>query len=183
PRPRQELERAGEREVNEVNQADCAASPKASWPLHSHIPLAAPTIASARIARRERFGSRSRFELATLRTSLSMPCRAHRLLVGSCIFPDAAIAPLPLLVFQQRFQQARPVEVWPERLSNENFRVGNLPQQKIAYPHLPAGTDQQVRVRQPFGVQMPGKLLLGNFARCSVAVALGKDRVQGVDNL
>src|SRR6266851_6799237 len=108
---------------------------------------------------------------------------ARRLFVGWLAFADAPVTALALLEFQQGLQQPRAVEIRPKGFRDENFRIRNLPEQKIAHAHLAAGTDQQIGVRQAFRVQMPRELLLGDFVRCSGAVAFGKYRIYGIDDL
>src|ERR1700730_5876777 len=113
----------------------------------------------------------------------SMTRSARRLFVRRLAFADTSVAALALLKFKQRLKQPRPVEVRPKRLRDEYLRIGDLPQQKIAYPHLPARADQQIGVRQAFGVQVPRELLLGDLARDPMAVTFGKNRVHGINDL
>src|SRR5712664_969997 len=108
---------------------------------------------------------------------------AYRLLVGWLAFANATVTALAFLEFQQGLQQPRAVEIRPEGFCDENLRIRNLPEQKIAHAHLAAGTDQQIGVRQAFRVQVPRELLLGDLIGCSPAVAFGKYRVHGIDDL
>src|SRR5215468_12377073 len=73
----------------------------------------------------------------------------------------AAIAPVALLEFHKRLQQPRAVEIGPERFRHEDLRVRNLPQQEIAYPHLAAGPDQQIRIGQPARIKVALDIGLG----------------------
>src|SRR5580692_7738475 len=68
-------------------------------------------------------------------------------------FRQAAVAPFALLKIEQGFVELGAVEIRPQGFGHINFRVGNLPQQKIADAHLPARANQQVGVGQPGGVQ------------------------------
>src|SRR5713101_5027922 len=73
----------------------------------------------------------------------SMTRRARRLFVGWLAFADTPVTALALLKFQQGLEQSRAVEIRPEGFCDENLRIRNLPQQKIAHAHLAAGTDQK----------------------------------------
>jgi hypothetical protein len=53
-----------------------------------------------------------------------------------------AVAAFAFLVVEQRFQEAGAVKVGPECFGDENFGVGDLPEQKIADAHLATGADQ-----------------------------------------
>ena len=55
-------------------------------------------------------------------------------------------------------------EIRPERLCNHQFRVGNLPKQKVAHAHFAAGADQQVRVGNIPRVKMLRENLLGDIS-------------------
>jgi hypothetical protein len=43
----------------------------------------------------------------------------------------------------------------------KEFRIGDLPKEKITDPHLTTGPDQQVHIRHPLRVQV-----IGNGLRC-----------------
>ncbi len=68
---------------------------------------------------------------------------------------------VPLLITEQGFQELLLAKIRPEGLGKIQFRVGQLPQEKIADPVFPAGPDQEIRIRHIFGV----KLLAKNFMR------------------
>src|SRR5207302_1356668 len=87
-------------------------------------------------------------------------------------FANTAVAAFALLKFHQSFQEPGAVEVRPERLGHKNLRVGDLPKQEIAQAHLAAGSNQQVRVRQATGIQMPRELLLSDLRRRSISISL-----------
>src|SRR6185437_11571220 len=59
---------------------------------------------------------------------------------------DAAKPAMPPGVFLQGVEELLPAEFRPEGRCHHKFRVGNLPQQKIADPHLPARPDEQIRL-------------------------------------
>jgi hypothetical protein len=48
----------------------------------------------------------------------------------------------------QRLQQMVAVKIRPKRLGDVDFRVSQLPEQKVGEPHLAAGANHKVRVRQ-----------------------------------
>src|SRR5438093_12224204 len=100
-----------------------------------------------------------------------MTRRARWLLENSFAFTDAAVAAFAFLKFEQGLQQSRAVEVWPERLGDENLRIRNLPEQEIADAHFAAGADQQVGVRQALGIQVPRQLFLADAPGRSMPVA------------
>src|SRR5208337_3780599 len=66
------------------------------------------------------------------------PCPSR----GPALRINPAVPSFSVLKIQQRLQQPRAVEIRPQRLRHKNFRVGDLPQQEIAHPHLPARSDQ-----------------------------------------
>src|SRR5690625_1793727 len=49
------------------------------------------------------------------------------------------------------------LEVGPEPIAEDQLRVGQLPEQEVADPHLSAGADEQVRIRQAGGFQPAGE--------------------------
>ena len=59
---------------------------------------------------------------------------------------NSAKTAVPLGVFLQRGEKLRLAEIRPERRRDDQFGVGNLPEQKIADAHLAAGADEQVGV-------------------------------------
>src|SRR6266581_8123141 len=111
----------------------------------------------------------------------SMTHRTRWLLDRSFAFADAPITALAFLKFEQGLQQSRAVEVWPERLGDENLRIRNLPEQEIADAHFAAGADQQVGVRQALGIQVPGQPFLADALCGSMAVAFLENCIHGVD--
>src|SRR5580658_1325207 len=78
---------------------------------------------------------------------------------------DQSKAPVAPGVFLQRLEKLRLAEIGPERGGDDQFRVGNLPQQKIADAHLAAGADEKVRVRIMTGVKVLRNQLLVDFRR------------------
>jgi len=71
-----------------------------------------------------------------------------------------AVTPLALLVLGDPLDQVRPAEIRPQDRRHINLGVSQLPQQKITQPHLAAGANHQVRIRQMAGVKMPPDHLL-----------------------
>jgi hypothetical protein len=59
-----------------------------------------------------------------------------------------------------------------------------LPQEKIADPHLAAGADEEVRVREVMGPEILGEEILGDLLRFQVPVpAVGHDSADGLENI
>ena len=74
--------------------------------------------------------------------------------------PQTAVAPLALLVVDQRVEQARARKIRPQSFGDVNFGVGDLPEKKIADAHFAAGANQKIGIGQARGVQMLGDRLL-----------------------
>jgi hypothetical protein len=83
---------------------------------------------------------------------------------------QAAVAAIAFLEFYQGFEQAGAVEIGPQRFADVHFGVGDLPEEEIAYPHFSAGADEQIGVRQAFGVQITGDFIFGDALEMAVAV-------------
>jgi hypothetical protein len=62
-------------------------------------------------------------------------------LEASGIDRQAAIPPFAFLVFGNPFEQMHAAKLRPQRGRYVNFRVCQLPQEKIAEPHLAAGAN------------------------------------------
>ena len=60
-----------------------------------------------------------------------------------------SIPPGTVLISRQGPQQLLLSKVRPEHISKVEFRIGGLPDQKIGCSHLPAGPDDEIRVRHP----------------------------------
>src|SRR5947207_4768299 len=58
-----------------------------------------------------------------------------------------------------------PAEVRPERLDEDELRVGELPEQEVRDPELPGGADQQVRVGQVRCVEVRPQEVLVDLGR------------------
>lgn len=69
-------------------------------------------------------------------------------------FVQTAISPLALLVLGNAFEQMDTSELWPQGIGNVNLRISELPQQKIAQPHLAAGANHQIRIREMASVEV-----------------------------
>src|SRR5262249_25629351 len=59
-----------------------------------------------------------------------------------------AVAPLPFLKVQNRFQQVAFAKVRPECGRDPNLAVSNLPEEKIGNAHLAARSNEKVRIRK-----------------------------------
>src|SRR5208282_6259891 len=75
--------------------------------------------------------------------------------VGLRPVPKAAVTALAPLEILNRLQHVDAAKVRPEPVSDEDLRVGDLPQQEVRDAHLTRRADQQIRVRHVRRVQMP----------------------------
>src|SRR5882724_12417525 len=57
-----------------------------------------------------------------------------------------AKSPMSPCIFLQRGEKLRLTEIRPERRRDDEFGVGNLPEQKIAYAHFAARANQQIGI-------------------------------------
>src|SRR5205814_5846136 len=74
---------------------------------------------------------------------------------NSRIVVESPVPPLALLIFRNALQQMHASEIRPQRCSHINLCVSQLPKQEVAEPHLPRGSDDQVRIGQVARVEMP----------------------------
>ena len=95
---------------------------------------------------------------------------------------DGAVATFTFLVIEEGFEEARAVEIGPQRLSDENFSVRDLPQQEIADAHFAAGADEKIGIGKVGGVEVACQIFLGDRLGRLMAVARGEDCVHGIDN-
>src|SRR5947209_13127582 len=75
--------------------------------------------------------------------------RLRQYLLGSLHEP-----PLPLAEPQECLVQLSRVEIGPQNIGNVEFRIGNLPQEKVADAVLTARPDEQIRVREVGAVEV-----------------------------
>src|SRR6187200_576303 len=73
---------------------------------------------------------------------------------------DAAKPAVPPRVFLQRVEQLPFAEIRPEGRSDDQFGVGNLPEEEVAHPHFAARADEQIGVGIMLGVKMLREHLL-----------------------
>ena len=67
---------------------------------------------------------------------------------------DPSVSAFPLLVVFEYLVKLFLAEIRPVGGRDIYFSIGDLPQQEIADAHLPAGPDQQVRIRYALGIKM-----------------------------
>src|SRR4051812_27413965 len=79
--------------------------------------------------------------------------------------PDGAVAPVALVEFSDCIFQIALREIGPQRIDEDQFGIGRLPQKEIADPLLSAGSDQQVRIGNVAGQQAGGEAFLGDVFR------------------
>src|SRR5437763_1133815 len=72
---------------------------------------------------------------------------------------QTAVTPFAFLKRDDRFVEVLPVEVRPQRFGDPDFGISDLPEQEIADTQFPAGPYQQIRIRLPRGVEIPGKVV------------------------
>src|SRR4030067_2078746 len=70
----------------------------------------------------------------------------------------ASESPFSLLVIINRFIEMTGAKVRPQDVHKEKLRIGNLPEQEIAYPAFPAGAYHEVHRRQLRREQISFKL-------------------------
>src|SRR6267378_5825805 len=87
------------------------------------------------------------------------------------VLAESAIPTLPLLEFFNSLEQVHTAKIRPQGLCDVDFRVGQLPQEKIAEAHFAAGSHDQIRIRQPARVEMLADQLLVYFQMIQAAIA------------
>ena len=73
---------------------------------------------------------------------------------------DAAVAAVPLLVVDHRFEQVAAPEIRPQHVGDVDLRVRDLPEQEVADAHLAARADEQVGIGLAGGVEQVAEPLL-----------------------
>jgi hypothetical protein len=87
--------------------------------------------------------------------------------VGDCgflvcrVLLNAAVAAFAFLEIDQGVEQAGTIEIGPESFGDEDFRVGDLPEEEIADAHFAAGADEEIGLGEAVGVEMAGEFVLG----------------------
>src|ERR1700728_3626474 len=72
----------------------------------------------------------------------------------TAVFADAAVTTLAGLKVCDGLEQVNAAEVGPVALGDEDFGVGDLPEQEVGDAQLARGTDQQVGIGHVRGVEM-----------------------------
>ena len=95
---------------------------------------------------------------------------------------QAAITPLAFLIFRDALEQMHPAKLRPQGGSHIDFRVSQLPQQKVAQPHLTAGANHQIGIGQMPRVEMTRHRVLVDFQMIQAAIARGRvhDRAERI---
>src|SRR3954468_14268444 len=65
----------------------------------------------------------------------------------------AAVAPLPLLEVEDRFEEVPLAEVRPEGGSDPDLAVSDLPEEEVGHAHLAARPDQQIGIGNAGGAE------------------------------
>src|SRR5438477_5374366 len=98
-------------------------------------------------------------------------------------FANTAVATVAILKIDKCLEQTRPVEVRPQCFGHKYFRIGDLPQKKIAHPHFAAGTDQQVRLRQASRIKVAFQVRFFQSFGVTSRSPFSEQCVCGVDDL
>src|SRR5688500_9952147 len=77
---------------------------------------------------------------------------------------SAAEPPLAAGVLAERVLELGPAEVGPERVHEDELRVGALPEQEVRKPQLARGADHEIRIGQLGRVKPGGERLLVDHA-------------------
>lgn len=75
---------------------------------------------------------------------------------------DGAVAAFAFLEVEEGFEKTGAVEIGPERIGDEDFGVGNLPEEEIADAHFTAGANEKIRIGKIGGVEMAGEIFFGD---------------------
>src|SRR6202034_2167543 len=97
-------------------------------------------------------------------------CRRNLKRRVSLAVVQTAVAALSLLIFRNAFEQVHTAEIRPKRRSHINLGVRELPQQKIAQPHLARGSYHQVRIGKIPRIEVPGHHMLIDLEVIKAAV-------------
>src|SRR6185312_9290999 len=87
---------------------------------------------------------------------------------------ESAITAVTLLIIGNAFEQVHAAELRPQCRRDVNFRISQLPKQKIAQPHLAAGANYKIGVGQVAGVEMPRNCLLVDLQMLDSAIVGGR---------
>src|SRR4051812_36519594 len=79
--------------------------------------------------------------------------------------PDGAVSPVALVELSDCIFQITLREIGPQRIDEDQFGIGRLPQKEIADPLLSTGPDKQVRIGNVTGQQTGGEAFLGDVLR------------------
>ncbi len=94
----------------------------------------------------------------------------------------AAVAALALLEVDEGLEETGAIEIGPQDFRDEDFGVGDLPEEEIADTHFAAGANEEIGIRQIRRVEMARDFIFGDQFPVAVAVAFGEDGVHGVDD-
>src|SRR6201997_5329524 len=78
---------------------------------------------------------------------------------------DGAVAAFAFLIVDEGFEEAGAIEIGPESFGDEDFGVGNLPEEEIADAHFAGGSDEEIGVGEIGGVEMAGEIFFGDGLR------------------
>jgi hypothetical protein len=81
------------------------------------------------------------------------------------LFSSSPEPSLPSLIGRDRLLEDRLVKIWPKGICEDEFRVGELPKQKITEPNFPTGPKQKIWIGQSVGTQGTIKMVLVYLVR------------------
>src|SRR5689334_2011719 len=73
------------------------------------------------------------------------------------------------IVFFEGGEELGFAKIRPESLSDDEFGVGNLPEEKVADAHFTAGADEQIRIGDVMSIKVLGENLFGDVGRIQLA--------------
>ena len=73
---------------------------------------------------------------------------------SGCSRRDRPEPAFPLVIARNGALKMRLVEVRPQHIHEQQFRISGLPQQEVADPVLTAGPDHEIRVRKVFRIKV-----------------------------
>ena len=75
---------------------------------------------------------------------------------------DGAVAAFAFLEVEEGFEETGAVEVGPEGFGDEDFGVGDLPEEEIADAHFAAGANQEIGIGKIGCVEMAGEIFFSD---------------------
>src|ERR1017187_6949185 len=113
-------------------------------------------------------------------SSINQPPRRPKF-PESKLSSQAAKPSMSAMIFFERFKKLRLAKIRPQRRRDDQLRVRNLPQQKIADAHFAARADQQIGIGPVSRVQMLRENFFGDVLGIKFAgLRFFRDAARGV---